>query len=144
MARRVIPEHSERVRMLAKLFAIYPGSDTELRIRAYLDETADIPALVLSHGLKRIVQRREEYAPSVAEIRKECAMYLRERHRLAAGLDPHWMLPSGINVEAWIKRAAEPLPALPSGLESERATPEQRAKGAALLDGLVKSKGVRG
>lgn len=114
-----------------------------MSLAAYLDELQDLPPLMISHALKRLVRRSGEFAPSVAVIRREVAHVLREAHRSASGLDPTAGLPEdGINVDAWLKRAHEPIPAsrqLTSGAPpaEEKATPEQRAQGARLLAELV-------
>jgi len=146
--RETAQERAEKTRMLSKLcsmFTLAANEDAELKIAALREELRDVPSIVLSHALSRIVRRKVDFLPTLAEIRKECALFLRERHRIAMGLDPNWMLPSGeINVERWLERAREPLPALPSGREQEEfATPEQRAAGARLLDQLVARKEVR-
>lgn len=145
----------ERVRMFTKLFSMYPlpaGENVELKMRAYLDETRDIPALVISHALRRLTRssarlaRKEgQFAPLVPEIRAECARYLRERHRAANGLDPQ----SGLSwndgeldekhVERWLQRAQEPLPlALPAGRPLELpAGPDERQRACARLQAEI-------
>lgn len=67
-------EHRERVRLFSKLFAIYPqaaGETSELKLRAYLDETMDIEPVWLSRALARLVRQEREFAPSLAEVRAE-------------------------------------------------------------------------
>lgn len=138
------PEDREHFRMLTKLFGMYaPRADVKVSIAGYMEELRDIPSLILSHGLKRLVQVPREFVPDVGTIRKECALFLRERHRIASGQDPNAPFLAGeINVERWLLKAREPLPALPAGREQEEfATPEQRAAGARLLDQLVARKG---
>lgn len=136
---------AERLRMFGKLFTLYPTQkeSVELKIRAYIDETRDIPAVWLSHALRRLVRKAEEFAPSVGAIRKEAAHVVRESHRRALGLEPGAGIPAdGINVDRWLEKAHEPIPsshqltsgAVPAEKPADLAT---RAKGAALLADLV-------
>lgn len=119
-----------------------------MSLAAYLDELRDLPPIVLSHGLQRLVRKGGDFMPSVATIRKECALLLRERHRRALGLDPNGWNPQSdageIDAEAWLRRARDPLPVLPAHVaEPEVATLEQRARGSALLAELAAKMGQR-
>lgn len=126
--------------MFTKLFAIYPPSgDPELKVRAYIDETRDIPPLVISHGLKRLVRKGGEFAPNVAAIRKECALFLREQHRRASGQEESSPIEMDAELaERWLQRAAEPL-ALPAGpkLLEVPAPPAERDRAIAILDAEI-------
>jgi hypothetical protein len=135
--------------MFGKLFTLYPcapSEDAEFKLAAYIDETRKVPPLVLSHALKRLVQKRASpYVPSVFEILRESARVLREWKAKAAGREASDWGPEGeieIDVCRYLERAQETLMQLAAGDTRmqlpERASPEQRAEGAALLDGLIK------
>jgi hypothetical protein len=139
---------AERARMFGKLFTLYPQQKDmlELRARAYIDETRDVPAWALSHGLQRLVRKKTDFAPSVAEIRKECALFVRERHRLANGLDPSGWNPhtdaGEIDVERWLQRSSEQLrlPALTSGAAQPAEVPvpkTEKERAIAILDAEI-------
>lgn len=152
-------EKAERGRIFGKLCVLCQvfSSEREVTMRAYMDETRDLPPLVLSHAISRLVNRPPppdaprsgRHMPSIGEIKKEAAAFLRERHRLASGLDPTGGLPSGdldeVLVQRWLARAHEPIPTAPTmlalaagpGPGEEIATAEQRAKGAAMLAQLA-------
>jgi hypothetical protein len=141
--------------MFTKLFGIFPsGGDPEVRMSGYIEETADIPPLVISHALKKLVREARTFAPSVGEIRREAGKLLREVKLRAEGRDPNehnaWLEgpPPELDHERWIERAPEVLPLLtapPPRLQlSERvATPEERAAGAAALERASKMLGSR-
>lgn len=128
--------------MFIKLFAMYPPRpDAEMTTAAYIDETRDIPPLVISNALKRLVRKAGEFAPSVVTIRKECALYLRERHRQAEGLDPHGGFELDADLtERWLKRSGEPLLALSAGTEKVVEIPapkSERDRAIAILDAEI-------
>lgn len=140
--------------MFSKLFALYPGGPMlEGRMRAFIDETRDIPPLVISHALKRLIRAPREFAPSVGEIRREAGKLLREAKLRAEGRDPNeynaWVdAPPELDHERWIKRAADVLPMLtapPPRLQlAERvASPEERAAGLAAIDRITAGLGKR-
>ena len=121
-------EESELMRMLLKLFSLYPPRpDAEMTIAAYMEELRDLPSLLISHALHRLVRRKGEFAPNVATIRRECAHLVRERQRAANGLEPTGGLDGEIDAEKWLQRAQDPLPALPAGRTLELAAgPQER------------------
>jgi len=140
---------AERARMFGKLFTLYPAQadSVELRIRAYIDETRDIQALVISHALKRLVRKPGQFAPSVAQIRIECGRVLRERHRAAEGLDPDGGLDHSNGeltaelAERWLARADHSVLALPAGTAPKPielpAPPQERERAMAILDATI-------
>lgn len=128
--------------MFGKLFTLYPAQPdgVELRIRAYIDETKDIPPLVISHALKRLVRKPGEFAPGVAAIRRECALYLREQHRRASGQDPSSPIEMDAELaERWLQRSGEPVLALPAGPQAAEipAPPAERDRAIAILDAEI-------
>lgn len=125
--------------MFTKLFAMYPPSgDPEFKQSAYIDETRDIPARVISHGLRRLVRKGGEFAPNVAAIRKECALFMREQHRLASGQEPSSPIEMDAELtERWLLRAADPLPALPAGPIEMPAPATERERALAILQGEI-------
>ncbi len=136
-------EKAERLRMLGKLFSLYPPRpDAEMAMAAYLDELGDVPALLLSHGLKRLVRRGGDFVPSLAAIRKECARLLRARHRAAMGLEPEGNSsrtdPDEIDAERWLARARNPLPMLPAQTPEEPATAEMLERAGQMLEELAR------
>ncbi len=147
-------DRQERLRIFGKLFALYPcpsSEDGEIKMTAYLEETRTVPPLVLSHAMKRLVSSRaNSYMPSVYEILRMSARVVREWHQIAEGREPNEYNPrlesseSEIDIERWLARAHEvtELRRLPAGPEG-RATPEQRAAGAVLLEQLVRETDAR-
>lgn len=141
-------DRQERFRLFGKLFALYPASgglDVEVRMAAYLDETRRVPALALSHAMKRLVARRANaFVPSVYEILREAAIWVRETNARAAGRDPDAHNPEGpveIDVERWLAlapQAVQLLAAPPKPLElPAQATRDERDRAVAKLDALV-------
>ena|SRR6188474_894431 len=134
-------EDAERLRMLLKLFSMYPPRpDAEMTTAAYMEELRDIPPLALSHGLHRLVRKQGEFAPNVATIRRECALYLREQHRRASGQDPSSPIEMDAELaERWLQRSGEPVLALPAGpQEIEIPAPQaERDRAIAILDAEI-------
>jgi hypothetical protein len=99
--------------MFTKLFAMYPMSrtqDVDLTLRAYIDETRRVPALVISHALARLTARPEKFAPSVGEILADSARIIRRIKLEAEGRDSREYNLRGdfkLDVEGWLKRAPE-------------------------------------
>lgn len=112
--------------MIGKLFALFPspGRDVELTIAAYIDETAGVPAIVLSHALRRVTRRAAQFAPTVAEILRESARVIREAKLQSEGRPTHEYnghAPFELNVERWLQRATEVEPLLlPAGRRAEQ------------------------
>lgn len=135
-------EESELMRMMLKLFSLYPPRpDAEMTTTAYMEELADLPALLISHALKRLVRKRGEFAPGVAAIRRECAHLTREHHRAAAGLEPtgglSWSADGEIDVERWLARA-KVAPLLGAGRVLELAAgPDERKRATATLQAEI-------
>lgn len=127
--------------MLLKLFSMYPPRpDAEMTAAAYMEELRDIPSLVISHALHRLVRRPGEFAPNVATIRRECALYLREQHRRASGQDASSPIEMDAELaERWLQRSDEPVPALPAGPQPLElpAPPAERDRALAILDAEI-------
>jgi len=132
-------DDAERLRMFSKLFALYPaaqGEDVELKMSAYMEETRQIPALVLSHALKRLIgARANPYVPSCYEILRACAVVVREWKRKAEGRSVIEHNPrvdeapdQEIDVWYWIRQAPAVLErkALPPGKIERPAVGEER------------------
>lgn len=152
-------ETQMRTKMMAKLFALYPGrSDPEMTMAAYLERTRDVPALALSHALHRLTRRPGTWVPDVGSIRQEAARWLRENYRRAQGRDPHEHNPAldpgdeHLDVERWLARGPEVLALAESaqtrlrlgiGPAQSKATAEERERGAKLLERAAASLGTR-
>jgi hypothetical protein len=116
----------ERLRMFSKLFLLFPaprGPELEAKIAAYVDETSQVPPIVLSHALSRLVKRCEQYAPSVADILRESARVIREAKLASEGRPTHEYnghAPFELNVERWLARGREVAELLlPAGLAAQ-------------------------
>lgn len=134
-------EEAERLRMLLKLFSMYPPRpDAEMTTAAYMEELRDVPSLVLSHALHRLVRKPGEFAPNVAAIRREAALYVREQHRRASGQEESSPIEMDAELaERWLQRAADPLPALPAGSKPLElpAPAAERDRAIAILDAEI-------
>jgi hypothetical protein len=132
--------------MFTKLFGLYPPrQDAEISLRAYLDETRHVPAIALSFAMKRIVQRRASaFLPSVYELLREAATWVRETKVRAEGRDPNEHNPEGpveIDIDRWLALAPEAVqllsaPAKPLELPAQ-ASRDERERAVAALDALV-------
>lgn len=72
-SRRSEVDMIERVRLMTKVYTLYPtsgGQDREGLMRAMIDETLDIPAWWLQQALSRLCREPgRKFAPSVGEVR---------------------------------------------------------------------------
>ncbi len=115
--------------MFAKLFSMYPPPrDIVATAAAYIEETRDIPAIFISHALKRLRDQPvlegnalapRRWLPSVPEIRHESARVIRQAKLAAEGKDTREYSLRGdfqLNPERWIAEA----PQIVAQLESER------------------------
>lgn len=91
-------ERQERLRMMTKLFSIYPlggHANPKASIAAYIEETQTIHPLILSHALKRLTSKADrKWLPTPAEIKVEAAKVVREfqprsTHAFALGYNPN-------------------------------------------------------
>lgn len=75
--------------MFAKLFTLFPfvgSQDSEGAMLAFIEETRDIPAIWLSHGLAALIREPDRrFAPSVGEIRGAALLAIRRARRRAEG-----------------------------------------------------------
>lgn len=119
-------DSKERLRIMTKLFSMYPlaGNQTpNLTMRSYLEELADIPALVLSHALHRLTHKNRAFLPSVGEIRAEAAIVIKRAQPSsqgahAPGYNPHSDPQQTPDPDRWLSRERI-LAALPAGLREE-------------------------
>ena len=79
----------ERNRIYGKMFTLLPLSatqDTEGAIRAFIEETLDVPARWLAMGISALVREPDRrFAPSVGEIRGAALRSIRAARRVAEG-----------------------------------------------------------
>jgi hypothetical protein len=79
--------------MFSKLFALFPvpqGETSELRMRAYIDETMDLPAIWISRALARLRRQEREFVPALGEVRAEVCRLIedaRPRYKNAASAE---------------------------------------------------------
>ena len=73
--------------MLSKLFASYPATGpADMAMRAYLDDTADVPLPWLELGVSTFKNDAGRvFRPSVAEVRTGCAKAVRRARNIARG-----------------------------------------------------------
>jgi hypothetical protein len=74
---------------------------------AYLEVTADIPWVWISHGLHELVRRPKPFAPSVGEIRQSAALAARKHYGQGTGGGYN---PAGeyeIDADRWLAIARE-------------------------------------
>ena len=98
---------SERVRIFAKLFALYPaarGVDHKARTAAYLEETARIPCFFLRLALGKLTHDPREFAPSVGAIISEAARVYADIIRRGTGDDPCEPPQRGLRSESFARQ----------------------------------------
>lgn len=75
-------DRTERLRMVTKLFSMFPlskGQDMELAMAGYIEHTMDIPTHWMSVGLFNLLQDDETvFVPPVGKIRRAAAVAYRE------------------------------------------------------------------
>ena len=74
-------ERAERRRILAKVMSMCPvtgSQDPAMTLAATEEYLADVPALAISWGCKRLVDRGQRFFPAGGEIRAEAMKWLRQ------------------------------------------------------------------
>ena len=98
---------SERLRIFAKLFSLYPaarGVDHKARTAAYLEETARIPCFFLRLALGKLTHDPREFAPSVGAIISEAARVYADIIRRGTGDDPCEPPQRGLRSESFARQ----------------------------------------
>lgn len=131
--------------MWTRLFATCPTRDPEMTMEAYDSLTLDIPWVVISNALTKLLDTpvydhgqpvARRFAPSVPEIRRMSALLIARQIRIAEGRDPEGYNPHGapemneINVQRWIERVPDVLEMLPA-LGSGASAPMRLLRGGA-------------
>lgn len=129
-------ELQERLRMIVKLFSLYPLSghaSPKASMVAYLEETSKIHALILSHALKRLTSDPErKWLPTPAQIQAEAAKVVREnqpraKNAHALGYNPWVENPKSMDAEQWLAERNQ-LSALPACSKGAAMLVERAAK----------------
>src|ERR1043165_165117 len=83
-------DQHERVLMFGEFAALTPCyGDPKAKIAAMVKATRELPVELLRMGLARLQRQTSGGKEFVlADVRRECALALRERHRAEQGLDP--------------------------------------------------------
>jgi hypothetical protein len=105
----------ERVRMIGKLFSMYPlagNQDAKAAQVAYLEATLRLPVAILKASLGRITQREStRFVPPVGEILAEGARVIRKHlprsaNGFAHGYNPHSDGEESVGrIEYWLDKA---------------------------------------